>query len=647
MNDDDNKFLKNRVIFHEVIPDLTKQKQRVINFIQSLSFNGYILAGNSVSNILEGVKIRGDLDIWVTNKDLYMDAVKEFKDKGAILFEIYPSMIDITIPDLPKINLILSCHENNHSRHSNHRTVLGFDFDYCKCYYDSKSFYATEECMNTIFSKFIRYPKTNPRPSRIKKAVSYGYSFPFWFWMKNWYLKIQPECHLCQLMRSEYCNHVNFKCSKYEASINDLDLNKIDCVESDENLIPTNHTDVLLTLAEFRQYVKNGHLINATILRYRICILNFTEIDLIGEYFKEIIEVNPIDDGDYEEIRYNSLMETLSKEKILSKLQIEDKLENILPTEIITDNSMPRITPVRIIIDDNFERKETERENAVEYLKQFDPLPVMPSIGSITAFKKPADFSEVKLTGDIDENILFKQITLNNECYLTIEYLPENIKQYARDNYEMLFSLHPERRHKIIMYGEEVEVSRWQKSYLQTPECSNEVLNGNRSYMYSGFDTSDNNEDIPSEFQFIYDYISSKDEKYNQVSINWYANDDHIAYHSDCEFGFIENAKICIVNLSPDDNDIKKISFKSNKKISHKTNKKLYNPIDQPINEVDIELKHGMILTMHGKTQRDYKHSVLKSESMASRISLSFRQLQKTSNMSTLRRHLKQRSDLF
>lgn len=40
---------------------------QTVNFIQNLSFINYKLAGNSVANMIEGIKLQGDLDFWCSD----------------------------------------------------------------------------------------------------------------------------------------------------------------------------------------------------------------------------------------------------------------------------------------------------------------------------------------------------------------------------------------------------------------------------------------------------------------------------------------------------------------------------------------------------------------------------------------------------
>ena len=40
--------------------------------------------------------------------------------------------------------------------------------------------------------------------------------------------------------------------------------------------------------------------------------------------------------------------------------------------------------------------------------------------------------------------------------------------------------------------------------------------------MYSGFDTTKNNDELPEVFRPFYEYMRTKDANYNQAVINWY-----------------------------------------------------------------------------------------------------------------------------
>jgi alkylated DNA repair dioxygenase AlkB len=135
--------------------------------------------------------------------------------------------------------------------------------------------------------------------------------------------------------------------------------------------------------------------------------------------------------------------------------------------------------------------------------------------------------------------------------------------------------------------------------------------------MYSGFDTSENNIDLPELFQPYYNYMKTLDPKYNQVIANWYENNyDYIALHSDCQRGMIDDAKISILSLYGSDDKYRSLKIKPKSKT---------NSLEK---EFVINMHHGTIITMCGTTQDEFRHGIMKEEKdCGNRLSLSFRQM--------------------
>jgi len=123
------------------------------------------------------------------------------------------------------------------------------------------------------------------------------------------------------------------------------------------------------------------------------------------------------------------------------------------------------------------------------------------------------------------------QLNESGSAYILVDYLPEHLSENASNTFDSMWQLHPELKHKIIMYEKEVEVHRYSQSYLNTwTDLSHTKFS---SYMYSGFDTSSNNEILPNIFVDYYKWIQEQDPKYNQVIVNWYGDQfDYIASHS-------------------------------------------------------------------------------------------------------------------
>ena len=101
-------------------------------------------------------------------------------------------------------------------------------------------------------------------------------------------------------------------------------------------------------------------------------------------------------------------------------------------------------------------------------------------------------------------------------------------------------------------------------------------------------------------------HTKSLDSKYNQVIANWYEDkNDYIAYHSDCVYNMIPNAKISMLSLYDSDqiteNNIRSLIIKPKPSI-----KSLYE-------NFEIKLKHGMIITLEGTTNAEYRHGIKKN----------------------------------
>jgi alkylated DNA repair dioxygenase AlkB len=218
----------------------------------------------------------------------------------------------------------------------------------------------------------------------------------------------------------------------------------------------------------------------------------------------------------------------------------------------------------------------------------------------------------------ISPNNIPRVIQLNESgtSFITIDYLSDELKEKGIETFENMWKLHPENKHKIIRFEEEMEVFRYSKSYLNTPTDLSDI--SKKSYMYSGFDVSKNNDELPEEFNPFYEFIKEMDHKYNQVVANWYEDEsDFIAQHSDCKRGMIKNAKISIISFHEKDDDYRTLIVRPRKGTN--SNADIFK----------INLHHGTIITMHGNTQDEFTHGIdKKHEHQPQRMSLSFRQME-------------------
>ena len=175
------------------------------------------------------------------------------------------------------------------------------------------------------------------------------------------------------------------------------------------------------------------------------------------------------------------------------------------------------------------------------------------------------------------------------------------------------------------MYEKEVEVNRYSKSYLNTWTDLTHTKTG--SYMYSGYDTLSNNDELPEIFKPYYEFMKNIDNNYNQVIVNWYENEnDYIAPHADCQRGMIKNSKIAILTLNEffiENNDSENIRYLE-------IIPKKYQSDDKPLADIfKIKLDHESIITMCGTIQDNFLHGIKKeNKKIGKRISLSFRQME-------------------
>ena len=146
----------------------------ITRYLKRLSFSNYVLAGNSVANIIEEIPITGDLDFFVNS-----DYLKSFEEilAGLVIVKVsvQPSLIDIRV----KIETIEITISIIHSDYIDPKELIfKFDLDYCRAYINESGIFAYEEALFSIATKTINEPY-NLRPYRIQKAIKNGYSFHY------------------------------------------------------------------------------------------------------------------------------------------------------------------------------------------------------------------------------------------------------------------------------------------------------------------------------------------------------------------------------------------------------------------------------------------------------------------------------------
>lgn len=200
-----------------------------------------------------------------------------------------------------------------------------------------------------------------------------------------------------------------------------------------------------------------------------------------------------------------------------------------------------------------------------------------------------------------------QRIELAPGSWAEISLLPVQLRDLAIASWDTMWELHPADRARVMIRDQEVECHRWSQSYLSTPSRTTDM---SLSYMFSGKDESDIQTPLPSEFQPFLAHLAD----YNQVVANWYACEtDYIAPHADCTIGMVEDARIAVVNLAPEG--------KTRRFVLHPKSHR-----HDVAHRIEIDLVHGTLIVMGGKTQDDFRHGVPKCFGASNRISLSFRQ---------------------
>ena len=613
------------------------------DFISNLSFNGYILAGNSVSNMIEKIPLQGDLDFWVQFDENYLNAFDEMA-KYYKNFNMYPSMIEMYNDDniLPRINLIYTS--------LNTKKLLNkFDLPYCKCYWIPKINYnnmANDKTLTSIETKLIsnlEITSYNLKNKRILKAVKYGYTFTNLFWYHYDNLILNPD----KKQKTEP-KKLEYYCIKLE----DLDPNefKLDEIE----IILSDKTNVKLTLSEIANQYQKIALTPKTKLPI---LLKFTNEDIIllKKYIKLIVLQNSLSDVNYLEIKIGGLR--FSIDKNINNLDYEELIkENNIKCDIKDDYEEENIEPPKKknILKKNIKCEvlsNSDEEDEIDeplILKKTNILKknIKCEVLSEEEDEKPVILKKInkkniKNIKNILPNKEFQKVIQLNEsgsAYILIDFISDNLQIINTELFNSMWVQHPEKKHKIIMYEKEVEVNRYSKSYLNT--WTDLTHTKSSSYMYSGYDTLSNNNELPEIFKPYYEFMKNIDNKYNQVIVNWYENEnDYIAPHADCQRGMIKNSKIAILTLNEcfiennnnndnddddenDDNNIRYLEI-TPKYIKHQTDNK-------PLADVfKIKLEHGSIVTMCGTTQNNFLHEIKKeNRKIGKRISLSFRQME-------------------
>ena len=157
--------------------------------------------------------------------------------------------------------------------------------------------------------------------------------------------------------------------------------------------------------------------------------------------------------------------------------------------------------------------------------------------------------------------------------------LPDNIKCDEK-TFEELLSLKPQERGKVVVFGKEFDVPRWQKSFGQ-------------DYFFSGLNHKAEKIEHPFLIKLLEFVNKHSGKEYKQMMINWYLEGtEYISPHSDDEKQLVENSTIY------------SFSFGATRDFVITSKKTDFRQV--------IPLENNTLILMGGEMQKYYKHGVPK-----------------------------------
>ena len=189
--------------------------------------------------------------------------------------------------------------------------------------------------------------------------------------------------------------------------------------------------------------------------------------------------------------------------------------------------------------------------------------------------------------------ISIKKLSEGNTYIKYRTILPNNLK-LSKTHYEELWDMHPKNFGQIKIFNKLINTPRWFQNY-------------GHNYNFSNMNHS--SLDIPSILQPFINFVNKSEPtiNYNGILVNWYENGSHyIGKHSDDEKDLIPNSPIYCFSFGSERNFI--LESKSNKDTKYK-----------------YTLLNNSLIVMGGECQKYYKHSIPKSKTNNSRISITIR----------------------
>lgn len=199
-----------------------------------------------------------------------------------------------------------------------------------------------------------------------------------------------------------------------------------------------------------------------------------------------------------------------------------------------------------------------------------------------------------------DTLVVFRD-EMTETSWLDSFYLPDDLKP-SKDGFQEIWDLHPEERSKVVIYGKEQTVPRYQKSYINDYSFSGAVAKADK---------------LPVILKPYLKWLNRLDyDNFNQFLLNWYENgENYIGSHADDEKQLIPNSPIVTITLCEE-------GILRTFRIRDKKTKSIIKNVETP---------NGIILVMGGRFQKEFKHEIVKiggakAEKAGRRISITLRQ---------------------
>ena len=175
-------------------------------------------------------------------------------------------------------------------------------------------------------------------------------------------------------------------------------------------------------------------------------------------------------------------------------------------------------------------------------------------------------------------------------------FLKEKHLNFESGSFEDLWSLRPESRTTVQLFGKTFETPRWHRTY-------------EKDYKFTGMTEGQQDETPAKVKEFLTKCQEFISPKFNSVLVNWYNPEDYISMHADDEKEIDQSESIITYTICESDEKRKFVMQNKDTKEKH-----------------EFFLGNGDIFIMTGDCQKTHKHGLPRSKKYKSRrISITVR----------------------